>query len=208
MNCDVKQHILQESAQLMFSYGIKTMTMDELAKRIGVSKRTIYEQFEDKDALLTAVLRHYKQEQRKRLNKNLKESPTVIHLFSQFLSHLESATFLRIVQLRDEIKRYHPAVYQKEFCNSQNKEFGELKNLFQLGIEQGVFRQNLNVDIAATLYQASMQHLFDNENKVLQRYSLEKMFEAYLHIFVRGCCTSKGLQIVDKIHKSKIKNSI
>gem|GEM_PF-1773511 len=208
MNCDVKQHILSETAQLLFSYGIKAMTMDELAKRIGVSKRTIYEQFEDKDALLTAVLRHYKQEQRKRLNKSLEGSSTVIHLFSQFLNHLESATFSKIIQLRDEIKRYHPAVYQTEFCHSQEKEFGELKKLFQLGIKQGVFRKNLHVDIAATLYQASMQHLFDNENKMQQRYSLEKMFEAYLHIFVRGCCTSKGLQIVDRIYKSKIKKSI
>ena len=201
MNNDVKQRILSESMLLMFNHGIKVMTMDELAKRIGVSKRTIYEHFEDKDTLLTAVLRESKKQNKKQAEKSLKEKPNVIHVFHQYMTNYENNYFSKLASVVDEIKRYHPAVYQKEIVAEFGNKLIELKKIFQLGIDQGVFRKDLNIDIAASLFQSTGQWIFKGEIDLREQFSLEKIFETYLLIFIRGCCTEKGLKVMDELTK-------
>jgi AcrR family transcriptional regulator len=209
MSNEVKKRILEESMQLMFTHGIKVMTMDELAKRIGVSKRTIYEHFEDKDALLAAILREKKKENKKQSEKILKESPTVIHVFFYYLKNqIQNDFFAKLVSRTDEIKRYHPAVYQKEIIEYQKNDLKKSKEVFQLGIKQGVFRKDLNLDIVVSMFHSLSQQLFENENGLRQNFPLDKLFETYIQIFIRGCCTDKGIQVIEKIEnqKSKIKN--
>ncbi|MCL2683226.1 MAG: TetR/AcrR family transcriptional regulator [Bacteroidales bacterium] len=199
MSNDVKQRILSESMQLMFSNGIKVMTMDELAKRIGVSKRTIYEHFEDKDALLTAVLKSHKKEKEAQIKKNFGNSPTVIHAFFQFLTNIESTTFSKVISRYDEIKRYHPAVYSKIVCDNKKQEIENTKFLFGLGIEQGVFRKNLNIDIIAPLFRNFLLQLWNDGSELKEQYPFEKTYEMVMEIFIRGCCTEKGLKVVEKL---------
>jgi AcrR family transcriptional regulator len=204
MGNDVKQRILLESMHLMFSHGIKVMTMDELARRIGVSKRTIYEHFEDKDTLLTAILQKNKKQKEKHADKILKESPNVIHVFFKYLNHEKPNDFFtKLVSRTDEIKRYHPDVFQKEFAKHTKNDFDRLKKIFQLGIKQGVFRKNLELDIVTAMFHTSLYQVFENENGLRQYFSLEKMFETYIQIFIRGCCTEKGLEVVEAIQKDK-----
>jgi len=196
---DVKQRILTESMPLIFNNGIKAMTMDELAKRIGVSKRTIYEHFKDKDALLIAILNHYKKIRETQFNKISKESPTVIHIF--FNSMPDSAMFSKIVSLHDEIKRYHPAVYSKILHAEEKYETERAKTFFEEGIKQGVFRADLNADITAILFRNCLRQLWSNKEETFdQTYSLEDIFGTFVYVFIRGCCSEKGLKIIDNLH--------
>jgi AcrR family transcriptional regulator len=199
MNNDVKKRILIESMQLMFSYGIKAMTMDELAKRIGVSKRTIYEYFEDKNALLTAIILYNKKQKETESKKILEKSPTIIHAFFHHINNFENPLFSKIVSYAHEIKRYHPAVYQKVVSGNEKQELERIKILFELGIEQGVFCDNLNVDIVAFLFRSALYQFWSNENGVQEQVPLGKLLESFMTIFIRGCCTEKGLKIVEKL---------
>jgi AcrR family transcriptional regulator len=199
MNNDVKQRILSESMQLMFSYGIKAMTMDELARRIGVSKRTIYEHFEDKDALLTDIILHNKKQKDAESKKILGNSPTVIHAFFHHINNFENPVFSKMVSYAHEIKRYHPAVYQKLIKGNEKQELERLKNLFELGIEQCVFRENLNVDIVAFLFRSGLYQLWYNDGESQDKFSLSKLLENFMMIFIRGCCTEKGLKTIEEL---------
>jgi len=187
----------------MLCHGIKVMTMDELARRIGVSKRTIYEHFEDKDTLLTAILQYYKKQSDSITEKILKESPTVIHAIFYFQNNVQSASFSKIVSRHDEIRRYHPAVYQKEVCHDKTKEIEKLKKIFQLGIKQDVFRKDLDIDITAALFQSSFQQIWEDKNGLRQYFSVEKLYENYLQLFIRGCSNTKGLRVIETICKNK-----
>ena len=199
MSNDVKQRILSESMQLMLNHGIKVMTMDELAKRIGVSKRTIYEHFEDKDTLLIAILNHHKKQTQQQSKTNLKNSPTVIHAVFHVLTNVESSLFSKVISRYDEIKRYHPDVYSKIICDNENQEIKKTKYLFELGIKQGVFRKDLNVEIIAPLLRSFFLQLWNNENGLREQFPFEKIFETFMQIFIRGCCTEKGLDVVESL---------
>ncbi len=199
MKNDLKQRILWESAQLMLAYGVKVMTMDELAKRIGVSKRTIYENFQDKDALITAILRYIRKKGEAANKTILRESPTVIHAIFHFQNSEESVCFSQLIARHDELKRYHPKVYEKEIRTHSMEQAELTKNLFRLGVEQNVFRKDLDVDVAASLLTASFQSLWEDKVGLRQYYPLEKMYEVYLRIFVRGCCSMEGLKIFEEV---------
>jgi len=203
MSNDVKQRILLEASELMLCHGIKVMTMDELAKRMGVSKRTIYEHFEDKDTLLTAILQYYKKQSHSVFEKILKDSPTVIHAISYFQNNVENALFSKIVSRYDEIRRYHPAVYQKEVCHDKTREIEKLKKMFQMGIKQGVFRENLDIDVTVALYQSAFHQIWEDKNGLRQYFSIEKLYENYFQIFIRGCCNTKGLRVIETLCKNK-----
>ncbi|MDR2907961.1 MAG: TetR/AcrR family transcriptional regulator [Bacteroidales bacterium] len=201
---DVKQRILLESAHLMLAHGIKVMTMDELAKRIGVSKRTIYEHFQDKDTLLTAVIQYFKKETEAVNKKILQESPTVIHAIFHFLTNnIESLSFSQLISRHDEIKRYHPVVYEKEIVCHTEEETEDMKKTFKKGIKQEVFRKDLDVSITASLLQASIHTLLEGKKGLRKQFSLEDMYYTYLYIFIRGCCTAKGLEVMETIKKGK-----
>jgi AcrR family transcriptional regulator len=205
MSNDVKKRILSESLPLMLNYGVKAMTMDELAKRIGISKRTIYEHFEDKDTLLTEILQYNKKLKEQQFKKVLEESSNVIHAFFHLLTNTESSTFTKMVSRHEEIKRYHPAVYQKIVCSDENQEIERVEKLFKLGVKQGVFRKNLKTDIAASLFRTILFQLWNDENKLREQYAFEKIFRSFIEIFIRGCCTEKGLDVIETIQKEKVK---
>ena len=199
MKNDVKQRILTESMPLIFNNGIKAMTMDELAKRIGVSKRTIYEHFKDKDALLIAILNHYKRVREVQLNKISKESPTIVHLL--FNSMPDSSEFSRIVSLHNEIKRYHPAVYSEILHVEEKHETERVRKFLEKGIKQGVFNQDLNVELTAVLWRNIIRQLWNTKEEIFgQTYALEDIFGTFVYVFIRGCCSEKGLKIIDNLH--------
>jgi len=201
MSNDVKKRIISESMLLIYDHGVKTMTMDELAKRIGVSKRTIYEQFENKDALLTAVINHYKKYREAEHKKNTESSPTVIHAFFNSLKGIDSAMFSKMVSLYDEVKRYHPAVYTK-IVENEKEEMEKAKEFFEMGIKQGVFRKDLNADITAFLLRNILLQLWDSKGRLNEQFSLENIFGEFVYIFIRGCCTEKGLKIVGNLESA------
>jgi AcrR family transcriptional regulator len=202
MSNDVKQRILEESMQLMFNHGVKTMTMDELAKRIGVSKRTIYEHFEDKDALLTEIILFNKKQKDAESKKIRERSPTVIHMFLHHMGSFENPRFSKIVNYAQEIKRYHPAVYQKAVSGDEKRDLERLKELFELGIEQGVFRKDLDVVITAFLFRTGLYQLWSNGGEYQDKFSLGELLENFMLIFIRGCCSNKGLLVAEKLQKT------
>ena len=205
MKNDVKQRILLEASQLIFHYGVKAMTMDELAKRIGVSKRTIYEHFEDKDALLTAICQYHQKANKTNFKKVLEESSTIIHaMFYWYDKNIANVSFEKILLLYDEIKRYHPAVYQKEILKNINQKIEDTKNILQLGVKQGVFRKNLDIDIATMLLLSFFQQLKDDTDGIRQQFPIERLHSTYMEIFVRGCCSNKGIQAFEDLRQLTI----
>ncbi len=75
---EVRERIIVESGLLFGKYGIRSMTMDALAEEMGISKRTIYERFRDKDTLLLEVIRYYKKQTKENAHNLIDQSDNAI----------------------------------------------------------------------------------------------------------------------------------
>ncbi|MDR2915847.1 MAG: TetR/AcrR family transcriptional regulator [Tannerella sp.] len=199
----VKQRIIEEASAWFGQTGIKSTTMDDIAQHTGMSKRTIYENFKDKETLLTACIEAFHAGNKAFSEKVFREADNVAEaLLTLLQKSAEQASKWRYDMLYD-IRKYYPQVYKNHLLCSHADQYREVERLVQRGMDEGVFRNDLNPRIIAYFFcrQDNVETLTDNE---MERFSFTEIFENMVITFLRGVCTSKGLEIIDR-YKEKAK---
>ena len=104
---ELKDRIIEEAGKLFTRHGIKKISMDEIASNLGISKRTIYQNFIDKEDLLIHYIRHIEQMQREYLKDLSKNEHTVVHVFLRTIEMHREFDFFN-VRFSDDIDKYYP----------------------------------------------------------------------------------------------------
>ncbi len=122
-----KEHIILVATELFKNYGIKSVTMDTLANQLGISKRTIYEAFSDKDELLMAVLKNIAYQQKELINRVIDESENSIVAIFRMLEFNRNNFQTMSPAFQSDLKKYHHDVLIK---NAENIEMPDYRNIF------------------------------------------------------------------------------
>jgi len=200
---DYRQKIIEEAATMFRTYGIRAMTMDMLATRMGISKRTIYEIFRDKDELLTGVLKWMTVKQREVVEKTLNESDNVIEaifkIMDIMMKHFQnmSPAFLM------DMKRHHQDVLKNLDEVDAIPYIRNNEIIIERGIKEGVFRKDIDVRIInkCMLEVAKMSNdrdIFPPDDFM----SKDVVRNVYIN-YLRGISTQKGLDLIDYYEKKK-----
>lgn len=185
------------------SQGVKATTMDDIAKYLGISKRTIYEHFTDKTDLLQNVFDFF-------YNKNLEEEKAVFEESENVLEALlnlikirKSSVNIKMVRTALELKRYYPNM----FYNGMNKteKLKKLEETFEQGIKEGVFRKDLNPKTSAFLFSEQARILFTEQFERIDfvdniDISALQIIEDLFINFLRGISTPKGVDLIEKLY--------
>lgn len=193
---ELKDRIIQEAGKLFIKHGIKRISMDEIASRLGISKRTIYQNFKDKEDLLLHYIRQMeflKSESIKDLSKN---EETVVHVFLKLIEMHKEFDFINITFI-DDVKKYYPKA-NRELIDQQNRGITKIKLFLKEGMRQDVIRKDLNIDIVAFLLQDSNRTLMNTVNLTDKSFSNWELFFTTMINFIRGISTKNGIEIVDK----------
>ena len=178
------------------NHGIRSVRMDDIAKSLGVSKRTVYEIFGDKEAMLFEGLKIY--EERKR---------TYLQHYSEENGHHSIDIILEAYRMKvEEVRAVNPQFYSdlmkypklEDYMKQRQAQArdGYLK-FMQRGVEEGYLRPDINYEMIPLMFEAIGQYVLSNQ--LLQKYSVEELFSNYFLIALRGLCTSKGLEIIDEV---------
>ena len=193
---EVRERIIVESGALFGKYGIRSMTMDALAEEMGISKRTIYERFKDKDTLLMEVIKYYKKQTNEHALRTIDESDNVI----EALFRIMKLTVTQMAQTNPlffhDFKKYHRAVY-KEFAHPGDiRDYSITQKLFETGMEQGIFRDDLHMDIVNRALHALFD-LFGHDSSLVEAgFDHRDMFEHMIIPYFRGLSTKKGRKLL------------
>jgi AcrR family transcriptional regulator len=193
-----KERIIEEAKQLFSHGGIKNTTMDDIARELGISKRTIYENFKDKEEMLVACIESACDESRKFSEQVFAKSDNVIEAVIILLRKGTEQARRNPRTSFDEIRKYYPKVYEEQLLCRHSEKLDEMKMLVRQGISEGVFRKDLNPEIVAYLFTQQADGIMIND-KGLDSYSLMEVFENMALSYIRGLCTPKGLYILDKL---------
>ncbi|MCX6183051.1 MAG: TetR/AcrR family transcriptional regulator [Bacteroidetes bacterium] len=198
-----KDRIIDESIQLFVKHGIRSVTMDEIAKQCGISKRTLYENFKDKEELLIHCVEKIHEMKRKHHEEIVKTSDNVIEvLLTKITQMMKDASQLKPA-FHKEINKYYPSVaeIQQKFF----KEFAanEIHRFIKEGISQGLFRKELNVEIVTDLLMGQIQYVI-NELSENTKYSFVEIFKTMMLSFARGISTNKGIGLIETFEKNNI----
>jgi TetR/AcrR family transcriptional regulator, cholesterol catabolism regulator len=195
----IQERILEGAATLFRTYGIKSVTMDQLASHLGISKRTIYENFTDKDDLLTGVLKMMTVKQKVIIQRIIDESENAIVAIFRILemsrNHLQdmSPAFL------SDIKKYHYDFLSK---NQDKCEMPDYRNNIQViikGIDDGLFRKDINADLVNRCLYSMGKATMDTELFPFELFSMRDIVKNVYINYLRGISTLKGIDLIDRL---------
>lgn len=201
-----KEFIITQAFELFMKYGIKSITMDDIAKHLGMSKKTLYQFFANKDELVNAIL-----------DKHLENDKCYIQSLENSNGNAIDDLIHIAAMVIDTLKKIHPSIHYdlEKYHPSAWKKFGEHKKKFiyknilaniHKGINEGLFRNDINPEILAMLYVSKADVVFDPFVFPPEKYAFNRVYLEMLKQHIRGMATPKGLKYLDKKIK-KIENN-
>ena len=194
----MREKILSKAADLFLSYGFKSVTMDDIANAMGISKKTIYQHFDNKTKLVEATslsvfeIISHGIDCICALEKNPIEEIYDIKRF--IMEHLKDEKSSPQYQLQ----KYYPKIFttlkQKQFQVMQSCVISNLER----GIKQGFYRETIDVEFIARIYFNGMLAIKDKDLFPLRIFSMNMLMNNYLEYHLRGICTEKGLKILNQ----------
>ena len=194
----MREKILQKSTELFLTLGFKSVTMDDIANEMGISKKTIYVHFPNKTKLVEATTLHLFEtiscgiDHICELQKNPIEEIFEIKQF--VMEHLKNEKSSPQYQLQ----KYYPKI----FATLKSKQFEVMQECvadnLKRGLEQGLYRENINIDFISRIYFSGMVTLKDQELFPLKNFSMNTLMEYYLEYHLRGICSDKGIKVLDQ----------
>jgi TetR/AcrR family transcriptional regulator, cholesterol catabolism regulator len=198
---EIKDKIISGSLKLFIKYGIRSITMDMIAEQLGISKRTIYEAFKDKDELLKCCIESAMLEQKDLTDQIMSSSKNVIEAMIKVVKH--NVTILNSVNplFFHDIKKYHSNLNEHTIENTDKQNITHIIDLLKRGIRENLFRKGINVEIVAILFTEQFRVLGNQDIFPEEKYSKAEIFENIVVNFMRGIATNEGLLLIEKYNK-------
>jgi AcrR family transcriptional regulator len=195
------ERIVEGSEELFLIGGIKSVTMDDIARHLGMSKKTIYQFFKDKNELVIALVQKKLKEDEDQMNDIISRSANVIEEMINMMKCSEEI-FSRInpVVIHD-LQKYHPDAW-KQFQNFKSEVLvNTLEQLLSKGIKQGYIRPEIDVKILAKMRVSQVEMGFNPSLFPSAGFNLWKVQQEFMEHFNYGVCTLKGYKLLNQ-HKN------
>jgi AcrR family transcriptional regulator len=195
---EIKERIIENASVLFFQNGIKSMTMSDIANDLGISKRTLYEVFRDKEELLDKCIEAHMLKADLEIEALVTNSEDTIDVLMRiYVKHLNKMRSVNKSVLHD-LKKYHSTIYKKIECK-QKEGMHNFIPLFERGVEQGLIRDDINCEILIWLLKSQFRALMEDDYMPTDKYSTDEFVSAIIFNFIRGIATPLGNEKVDNI---------
>jgi len=190
----LRSYIITEAGKLFREYGVKSVTMDDIAKQIGISKRTIYQHLQDKDELVNILLDARINTHECGLAKNAKLGEEAVH--EVFLSLAEVNVWLTTFnrKLFYDLQKYYPNAWARLRDFKEKSLAKNISRNLKRGIAEGIYRKEINIEVLTGLRLSHTQLLFETEGQ----YSIAQVMEEVTTHFLYGICNIDGIRLIKK----------
>ncbi len=194
----MRDKIINTSTELFLNLGFKSVTMDDIANEMGISKKTIYVHFENKTKLVEAVTFN--------VFENICDGiDCICNASHNPIEELYDIKMFVMNYLKNErtspqyqLKKYYPQIFQRLQLKQFEKMHISVKESIQKGVDTGLFRSNIDVDFISRMYFNGMSGIKDVSIFPQELFSMEYLMENYLEYHLRAICSEKGLQTLTK----------
>ena len=200
---DTRERIIEEASLMFRTYGIRAVTMDMLAGEMGISKRTIYEIFSDKDELLNGVLETMKEKQHKLVAEILKGSENVIEAIFRILDVMTEHFSNMSPAFKLDMKKYHSDIVMKLKETGELPYYSDNTDILLRGIKEGLFRRDIDISIANKCLLEVVRISDDKDLFPSENFSSKEVIRDFFINYIRGISTQKGLDLINYFEKKR-----
>lgn len=179
-------------------YGIRSVTMDEIAAQLGISKKTIYQSFADKEELVAAVFDKYMVGTKQKCLSDKAGSKDAIHEIFLDLDLMEEMLKAMNPYILYDLEKYHPAVFKKFVEYKHHFLYQLISENLKRGIREEVYRDDFNVEIVARLRLGTIMISMNMDVFPKGQYSILEIEEEIVMHFLHGIASAKGKKLIEK----------
>lgn len=202
---ETRERILEKANELFMQFGIRSVSMDDIANGLGMSKKTLYQHFADKDSLVGAVVDlHIAGMETDCGQCKLQATDAVHEIFNTMELLMHEFSNMNPMVLYD-LEKFHFKAYQRFRAHQDSYLKGIVHENLEWGIRDGIYRPDIHVDIMAKFRMESMMLPFNMALFPPGRYNLAETTNILLEHFLYGVATPKGYELIEQ-YKAKRKN--
>ena len=204
---ETKLKILKAAESLFMKYGVRSISMDDIARHLSVSKKTLYQHFADKEDIVTMTCQAHIEEMSREFDQIEKSAKNAIDELAKISLCLKQSSEEMNPSLLFDLQKYHPRAWSV-WLDHKNNFIREsvIRNLEQ-GIEEGYFRSEIDKEVIATIRLEMVQLPFDDRIFPPSRFKLTEVQMQIFDHFVYGITTEKGRKLYQKYKESLVELS-
>lgn len=190
--------IVKKVSTMYFDYGIRGVTMDDVAHKLAISKKTLYEYFKDKEKLVEAVLEYGRTEWDEKLSafdcSGCNAIDEMFHFYELQARMIKGNKPAFVYDLR----KYYPEIYEKFQKIKTDQVFSNFVSNLEKGKEEGLYRADLNADIISKLNLMRFESILNKEYISIDEYDSKELFIEIFKYHLYGITTEKGRKIFEQ----------
>ena len=201
-----KEQIAQAAEDLFMAYGVRSVTMDDISRKISISKKTIYQYYRDKDEIVCLVAKRVLSKEKEKMLAIKEAAEDAIHeifLLSQYLrKHIQHVN----PSILFDLQKYHQNAWKIYLSFKENVFINELKSTLHRGISEGYFREDIDIEILAQLRLMEIQMAGDQDIFPQDKFDFKKVIIQLFEHFMHGVLTEKGRKKLAQ-YSEKVENN-
>ncbi len=195
--------------ELYLKYGIKSITMDEVARQLGISKKTLYQHFKDKvdlveQTMMYTIEKHTKNIKKLQLGKmNAIEELLAINKYLNKVIEKEHNPSIDF-----DLQKYYLDIFKKFHEYRRKVTYESLIKNLEKGKKDGMYRANLNVEIIAAIHMARVESQMQGNATLFKKFSHQEIYNEIFTYHIRGICSRKGIDFYENKLKENINQNL
>ncbi|MBI5217796.1 MAG: TetR/AcrR family transcriptional regulator [Bacteroidia bacterium] len=195
------ENIINVSAMLFMKYGIRSISMDDIAREMGMSKKTLYLHVDNKTDLVKKILdydlcRHFS-EKGCCTAKGLNAIDILLEVSKEISKNFHDFN----PSVNYDLQKYYPELYHDFIKKKRDALFIDIRKNIEQGIAEGIYRNDLNVDLIARLYLKKLEDIHDPDFMPTNQFTFKNIFEVMFESHIRGIANKKGISYLEKQKK-------
>ncbi len=192
-----EKFIIEGSTELFIKYGIRSITMDDVARELAVSKKTLYKYVSNKADLVDRCVKHTYESVREVIEEAIGLSQNAIDELFAIDSSLSEAMKAQHPALEFQLKKYYPATWKWLSNRQEQMIMDQTRKNLEKGIEQGVYRKDFDIEMIAYLYFAQFVAMHNEDIVPMQLCENPKFMKTHFEYHLRGIVSKKGLSYLE-----------
>ncbi|MEO6649320.1 MAG: TetR/AcrR family transcriptional regulator [Chitinophagaceae bacterium] len=201
----MQERILQKAADLFLQYGIRSITMDEIALQLGISKKTIYQFYADKNELVGAVIIKILEHNRDCCHKYKAVAKDAVHEVFLAMEMVQELFENMNPSMLYDLDKYHPLAFEKFIHYKNNFLHRTIKENLEWGIKDELYRHDISVNITTLIRLESIMLPFSRNIFSRPRFKMAEVQQQLIEQFLFGVASLKGYKLILKYKEERNK---
>ncbi|GGF16554.1 TetR/AcrR family transcriptional regulator [Hymenobacter cavernae] len=195
---EIKDRIIQSAGALFGQRGLKSVSMDDIATHLSMSKKTLYKWFENKDQIVQASLELYLTTKQCDGQQLLNKAANAIDEFFIMLDWMRSQFADIVPGIFYDMQKYYPSAWQLWLDYKNTFVLAQIKANLERGIAEGLYRPELDVEVIARMRLALIELLLNAEVYPPRQFKQQRVQTCILEHFMLGIASLKGHKLINE----------